>query len=31
MDVNKLPFVKGASIHKAPMFRGINHIFWKIV
>ena len=30
MAENKLPFVEGASIHRPPMFSGINYQFWKI-
>jgi len=30
MVENKLPFVEGASIHRPPMFSGINYKFWKI-
>jgi len=30
MAENKLPFGKGASIHRPPMFSGINYQFWKI-
>ena len=26
----KLPFAEGASIHRPPMFSGINYQFWKI-
>jgi len=31
MVENKLPFVEGASIHRPPMFSGINYQFWKIM
>jgi len=30
MVENKLPFVEGASIHKLPMFFGVNYHFWKV-
>jgi len=30
MAENKRPFVEGASIHRPPMFSGINYQFWKI-
>ncbi|MBR7513474.1 hypothetical protein KC219_25280, partial [Mycobacterium tuberculosis] len=30
MGENKLPFGEGASIHRPPMFSGINYQFWKI-
>jgi len=30
MDENKLPFAKGASIHRPPMFSGINYQFSNI-
>jgi len=30
MVENKLPFVEGASIHRSPMFSGVNYRFWKI-
>jgi len=30
MAENKLPFGEGASIHKPPMFSGVNYQFWKI-
>jgi len=30
MAENKLPFVEDASIHRPPMFSGINYQFWKI-
>jgi len=30
MVENKLSFVDGASIHRAPMFSGINYHIWKI-
>jgi len=30
MAENKLPFGEGASIHRPPMFSGINYRFWKI-
>jgi len=30
MVENKLPFAEGVSIHRPPMFSGINYQFWKI-
>jgi len=30
MAENKLPFVEGASIHRLPMFLGVNFQFWKV-
>jgi len=30
MAENKLPFAEGASIHRPPIFSGINYQFWKI-
>jgi len=30
MAENKLPFVKGASINRPPMFCGYNYQFWKV-
>jgi len=30
MAENKLSFAEGASIHRPPMFSGINYQFWKI-
>jgi len=30
MADNKLPFAKGASIHRSPMFSGVNYQFWKV-
>jgi len=30
MAENKLPFAEGASIHKPPMFSGVNYQFWKV-
>ena len=30
MAENKLPFVEGASIHRPPMFSGVNYKFWKV-
>jgi len=30
MDENKLPFAKGASIHRPRMFFGVNYQFWKV-
>jgi len=30
MVESKLPFSKGASIHRPPMFCGLNYQFWKI-
>jgi len=30
MAENKLPFVKGASIHRSPKFSGVNYQFWKM-
>jgi len=30
MAEHKLPFVKGASIHKPLMFSGVNYQFWKV-
>jgi len=30
MVESKLPFAKGASIHRPPMFYGLNYQFWKI-
>jgi len=30
MAESKLSFAKGASIHRPPMFSGINYQFWKI-
>ena len=31
MIENKLPFAKGASVHRPPMFSGINTNFGKYV
>jgi len=31
MAENKFSFVEGASIHRSPMFSGINNQFWKIM
>jgi len=31
MAKNKLPFVKGSSIHSPTMFSGVNYQFWKIL
>jgi len=30
MSKNKLPFIKGASTHKPPIFSGLNYQFCKI-
>jgi len=30
MAENKLPFAEGASIHRPPMFSGVNYQFWKV-
>jgi len=30
MAESKLPFAEGASIHRPPMFCGLNYKFWKI-
>jgi len=30
MAENKLPFAEGASIHRPPMFCGLNYQFWKV-
>jgi len=30
MAKNKLPFAEGASIHRPPMFSGVNYQFWKV-
>jgi len=30
MAKNKLPFAKGASIYRPPMFFGVNYQFWKV-
>jgi len=30
MAENKLPFAKGASIHRPPIFSGMNYQFWKV-
>ena len=30
MAENKLSFAEGASIHKPPMFSGVNYQFWKV-
>jgi len=30
MVENKLPFAEGASIHRPPMFFGVNYQFWKV-
>jgi len=30
MAENKLPLAEGASIHRPPMFSGVNYQFWKI-
>jgi len=30
MAENKLHLAEGASIHRPPMFSGINYQFWKI-
>jgi len=30
MAESKLPFAEGASIHRPPMFCGLNYQFWKI-
>jgi len=30
MAESKLPFVEGASIHRPPMFSGVNNQFWKV-
>ena len=30
MAESKLPFAEGASIHRLPMFYGLNYQFWKI-
>ena len=30
MVESKLPFAKGASIHRPPMFCRLNYQFWKI-
>jgi len=31
MVKNKLPFTEGASIHRPPMFSGVNYQFWKVI
>jgi len=30
MAENKLPFAEEASIHRPPMFSGVNYQFWKV-
>jgi len=30
MVENKLPFAEGASIHRPPMFSGVNYQLWKV-
>jgi len=30
MAENKLRFAEGASIHRPPMFSGVNYQFWKV-
>jgi len=30
MTENKLPFAEGASIHRPPMFSGVNYQFWNV-
>jgi len=30
MAENKLHFAEGASIHRPPMFCGLNYQFWKV-
>jgi len=30
MAENKLPFAEGTSIHRPPMFSGVNYQFWKV-
>ena len=30
MAQNKLPFAKGASIHRPPMFSRVNYQYWKV-
>nr|KYP59787.1 hypothetical protein KK1_015228 [Cajanus cajan] len=30
MASNQLPFAKGASINRPPLFRGDNYPFWKV-
>jgi len=30
MAENKLPFAEGASIHRPPMFSGVNYQLWKV-
>jgi len=31
MVENKLSYVEGASIHRPPMFSGVNYQFWKVI